>query len=130
MTPGEALFRHPRAPERFEEDDIYNAHRHLQNGDDVRALPSSDVLIAVHTYAADFYGALTGKTGRGGDWRSMDETALLAFGILLEEAAGAVLGECGDMVFVEGEGHGGGEHSRDTEGNGEEGEEEGEEERE
>lgn len=34
---------------------------------------------------------------------SMDETALLAVGILLEEAAEEVLGEKGDMVFVEGE---------------------------
>ncbi len=33
----------------------------------------------------------------------MDETALLAVGILLEEAAEEVLGEKGDMVFVEGE---------------------------
>lgn len=32
----------------------------------------------------------------------MDETALLAVGILLEEAAEEVLGERGDMVFVEG----------------------------
>ena len=37
------------------------------------------------------------------DIKSMDETALLAFGILLEESAAHVLGENGDMVFVEGE---------------------------
>lgn len=35
-------------------------------------------------------------------FRSMDDTALLAVGILLEEAADEVLGETGDMVFVEG----------------------------
>lgn len=32
----------------------------------------------------------------------MDETALLAFGILLEEAGKAVLGRRGDLVFTEG----------------------------
>ena len=34
---------------------------------------------------------------------SLDETALLALGILLEEMAGYVLGETGDLAFVEGE---------------------------
>ena len=34
----------------------------------------------------------------------MDETALLAMGILLEEAGGVALGETGDLVFVEEEG--------------------------
>ena len=33
----------------------------------------------------------------------MDETALLAMGILLEEAAKEILGESGDLVFVEGD---------------------------
>ena len=33
----------------------------------------------------------------------MEETALLAVGILLEEAAEHILGETGDMVLVEGE---------------------------
>ena len=33
----------------------------------------------------------------------MDETALLAMGILLEEAAKEILGDAGDLVFVEGE---------------------------
>jgi hypothetical protein len=32
----------------------------------------------------------------------MDETALLAFGILLEEAGNEVLGRRGDLVFTEG----------------------------
>ena len=35
------------------------------------------------------------------DERSMDETALLAFGILLEEAGRQALGENGDLVFTE-----------------------------
>ena len=37
------------------------------------------------------------------DERSMDETALLAFGVLLEEAGRKTLGKRGDLVFVEGE---------------------------
>ena len=37
------------------------------------------------------------------DFESLDETALLAVGILMEEMAGDVLGETGDMAFVEGE---------------------------
>lgn len=37
------------------------------------------------------------------DFVSMDETALLALGILLEEMAEHVLGDTGDLAFVEGE---------------------------
>lgn len=46
------------------------------------------------------------RNGRGNirttDERSLDETALLAFGILLEEAARESLGKNGDLVFTEG----------------------------
>jgi hypothetical protein len=66
----------------------------------------------VHGYAAGFYEAVAveqerkGKAGRIGgrlvDERSMDETALLAFGILLEETAREALGKNGDLVFTEG----------------------------
>lgn len=37
------------------------------------------------------------------DFESMDETALLAMGILLEGMAEHVLGDTGDLAFVEGE---------------------------
>lgn len=67
------------------------------------------MLKAVHGYASHFYEALghrldssEPKTARRVDERSMDETALLAFGILLEEAARASLGKDGDLVFTEG----------------------------
>jgi hypothetical protein len=66
----------------------------------------------VHGYAAGFYEAVAaeqerrGRPGRIGgrlvDERSMDETALLAFGILLEEASREALGKSGDLVFTEG----------------------------
>ena len=37
------------------------------------------------------------------DFESLDETALLGIGILLEEMTGHALGETGDLAFVEGE---------------------------
>jgi len=57
---------------------------------------------AIHTYSSDFYSRATRKGGKD-DWASMDETALLAMGILMEEMATEVLGTTGDLVFVEGE---------------------------
>jgi len=33
----------------------------------------------------------------------MDESALIAFGILIEESAREILGQTGDLVFTEGE---------------------------
>jgi hypothetical protein len=67
-----------------------------------RPLPDSDLVKAIHAYSSDFYAHATPERGLG-SWHSMDETALLAMGILLEEAAKESLGETGDMVFVEGE---------------------------
>lgn len=95
-------------------------------------LPDSDLCKGVHTYASDFYGALVmerrdevrkrerkarrrkheREQDRMWNFKSMDETALLAMGILLEESVAAVLGETGDMVFVEGE-----TDDRDVDGN-------------
>jgi hypothetical protein len=70
------------------------------------------MLKAIHSYTSHFYSALARSDGHNGkndasrqrriDERSMDETALLAFGILLEEAGRDVLGKRGDMVFTEG----------------------------
>lgn len=56
----------------------------------------------MHSYAADYYGR--GTIDRGlTDEKSMNETALLAFGILLEEAAEQILGSTGDLALVEGQ---------------------------
>jgi hypothetical protein len=64
-------------------------------------LPDSDLLKAIHAYASEFYSrAALGE--RRDDLYSMDETALIAMGILLEEAGKHALGNAGDMVFVEG----------------------------
>lgn len=99
VPPEEVLFRRKGAPVRYEQDDIYWADRDLKEG---QTLPESDLLKAIHTYASDFYGRSTGNKGVT-DFESLDETALLALGILLEEMAGHVLGDTGDLAFVEGE---------------------------
>ena len=99
IHPEEVLFRRRAAPERYEEHDIYWANDDLEEN---QILPDSDLLKAVHAYASDFYNKATASHGSI-DFNSMDETALIAFGILLEESAGAILGQTGDLVFVEGQ---------------------------
>ena len=69
---------------------------------------------AAHTYASDYYHKALGVQGHV-SFESMDETALLALGILLEEAAEHVLGDTGDMVFVEGDEISASEHEPDIE---------------
>ena len=93
----EVLFRRVGAPARYAEDDIYTQDRYLQPD---QQLPDSDLLKVLHAYAADFYKATTGDQCKH-SLRSMDETALLAMGILLEEAAREALGQSGDLAFVE-----------------------------
>ncbi|KAK0947434.1 hypothetical protein LTR29_001042 [Friedmanniomyces endolithicus] len=97
LPPEEILFRRKGAPVRFAEDDVYEADRHL---DSHNRLPDSDLLKAIHAYVADYYDR-TSKANGNVDVRSLDETALLAFGILLEEASGHALGTTGDLAFVE-----------------------------
>jgi hypothetical protein len=97
IPPDEVLFRRRGAPVRYEEDDIYTADRHL--GPQQR-LPDSDLLKTIHAYASDFYANATPDGGKR-DFKSLDETALLAMGILLEEAAAEALGKTGDLAFVE-----------------------------
>ncbi|KAL8784713.1 MAG: hypothetical protein Q9213_003809 [Squamulea squamosa] len=97
IPPEEVLFRRRHAPERYEEDDVYFAHEDLKDGQE---LPDSDLLKAIHTYAADFYGKALGREGDV-DFKSMDETALMCVGVLLEEYMHNILGDTGDMVFVE-----------------------------
>ncbi|GKU05265.1 membrane protein [Fusarium langsethiae] len=106
LAPDEVLFRRKDAPERYLEHDIYYSHeRDLPHGGQ-GVLPESDLLKAIHAYASSFYSARSrGRQvtyDRNVTDRSMDETALLAFGILLEEAGKEVLGRRGDLVFTEG----------------------------
>ncbi|KAI9931213.1 hypothetical protein ASPWEDRAFT_233801 [Aspergillus wentii DTO 134E9] len=99
VRPEEVLFRRQNAPTRFEENDFYFAHESLPPA---RPLPSSDLLEAIHAYSADYYNHATIDGGQD-DYQSMDETALIAMGILIEEMAKESLGETGDLVLVEGE---------------------------
>lgn len=109
LAPEEVLFSRKHAPQRYAEKDIYFANEDLPDGGR-SVLPESDMLKAIHGYAGHYYEALGQRiTGHGTrsslarvDERSMDETALLAFGILLEEAARKSLGKDGDLVFTEG----------------------------
>lgn len=98
VTPEEALFKSDSAPERFEEDDFYWADRHLPPD----SLPDADLLEAIHVFTSDYYHN-TSSDQEQVDFKSMDGSALLALGILLEESARGVLGETGDLAFVEGQ---------------------------
>lgn len=96
VPPDEVLFRRKGAPERFEESDIYNAP------DPKTPLPDSDLLKFLHRYTSEFYSKTTPDKGEI-DFKSLDETALLALGILLEETAALHLGETGHLAFLEDE---------------------------
>lgn len=99
LAPEDVLLRRTNIPARYVLDS-YDVAGALPSA--VR-LPESELLKAVHSYASDFYSLATSDRGAY-DYRSLDETALIAMGILLEEAVRAALGENGDMVFVEPEG--------------------------
>ncbi|KAI1353479.1 hypothetical protein F5Y01DRAFT_276208 [Xylaria sp. FL0043] len=108
LAPEEVLFRRSGAPVRYAEKDIYQAHEDLPDGGR-NILPDSDLLKTMHSYASHFYKDLpankqtiSSEAREGISERSMDETALLAFGILLEEASREALGKRGDLVFTEG----------------------------
>ena len=97
LAPEEVLFKSINAPERYQEDDFYWADRHLPPD----CLPESDLLEAIHVFASDYYQYTTLDPGHS-DAKSLDGSALLALGMLLEESARGILGETGDMAFVEG----------------------------
>ncbi|KAK3989245.1 membrane protein [Cladorrhinum sp. PSN332] len=111
LAPEDVLFRRKNAPTRFAESDVYWASEDLAEGAGVRLLPESELLVCLHSYVSKFYDFAGAREGEGRkeerrvvvDERSMDETALLALGILLEEAGREVLGRKGERVFVEGE---------------------------
>jgi hypothetical protein len=63
-------------------------------------LPDSDLLKAIHAYASDYYSRATPEHGTH-DFRSMDGSALIALGFLLEGTTEKSLGENGDMALVE-----------------------------
>ncbi|KAK6354431.1 hypothetical protein TWF730_008835 [Orbilia blumenaviensis] len=81
----------------------------LEDEELLKQLPDSDLLKAVHLYVAEFYGLKKGVDGNGdgkGGWgtvmgRAMDESALLAVGVILEEYCREMLGRDGDLVLAE-----------------------------
>ncbi|EQK98264.1 membrane protein [Ophiocordyceps sinensis CO18] len=88
--------------------DIYNAHER-----DIPRSGSKSVLKGFKGVGVSRRLDLRGRVlykgvgGRDVDERSMDETALLAFGILLEEAGREALGRLGALVFTEADDEGG-----------------------
>ncbi|RKU49452.1 hypothetical protein DL546_007583 [Coniochaeta pulveracea] len=117
LAPEEVYSRRKKAKPRYAEFDTYFALGTDRLSGHHRELPDSDMLKSIHAYTARFYEAKAlerdedrirkGKEPRsfvGGrlvDERSMNETALLAMGILLEEAGREILGSRGDLVFTE-----------------------------
>jgi hypothetical protein len=63
---------------------------------DKHKLPPSDLLWGIHQRASEFYT----ENGKG-QFKFMDETALLAMGVLLEETMRGSLGETGHLAFLE-----------------------------
>ncbi|KAG9231950.1 hypothetical protein BJ875DRAFT_99803 [Amylocarpus encephaloides] len=94
-APEAILFRRKHAPTRFAEHDIYFASERDARAIDV---PESDLLKALHVYTSDFYSRATTDGGTV-DWRSMDETAMIALGILMEEIC--CPGQSSDLALTE-----------------------------
>ncbi|USP75354.1 mnd1-like protein [Curvularia clavata] len=97
LRPDEVLFKRKNAPVRYEEDDYYPAHTKLPAD---QPLPSGDLANAIHTYMSCRYSQATRSHVRV-PWKCMNETALIAMGILMEETARSVLGQTGDLALTE-----------------------------
>lgn len=90
LAPEEVLFKRKNAPPRYEENDIYSQERYLDPRKG-QVLPESDLLKAIHVYVSEFYAGLEGGEAGPKDCLSMEETALLALGFLVEESAETVV---------------------------------------
>ena len=102
LPPEQVLFRRVglRNGRAFQgELDPYWAHEQLTEH---QRLPDSDLVKALHTYASDFYSKNFGEDAKV-DFQSLDETALLCLGMLMEEMADEILGDTGDLALTEGE---------------------------
>jgi hypothetical protein len=91
------LFKQSNAPIRYYETDYYYAHENLPAG---QQLPTGELLSALHAYIAKLYSRTEGLEMEK-VWKCMDETALIAFGILMEETVRETLGETGDLALTE-----------------------------
>lgn len=94
--PEEVLLRRVNAPDAVSHE-YYHADERLNSR---QSLPDSDLLKAIHAYSSEFYTAATEEGGLI-DFRSFDETALLALGILLEEATKEAINGGKDMMLLE-----------------------------
>jgi hypothetical protein len=99
LRPEELLYRRQNIPAESIDERTYFAHENLPSD---QALPNSDLLETLHAYAADYYEYATADNGKD-DLQTMDETALLAMGILIEEMVKEELGETGDLALTEGQ---------------------------
>lgn len=99
LAPEEVLIRRPHYLNDKLKGEPYFAHERLRPD---QKLPNSDLLTAVHAYASDSYSHYDERTKR--DWESLDESALIAFGYLIEELGREVIGSTGDLPLLEGRG--------------------------
>ena len=98
--PEEVLLRENHPMTLAENGEPYFAHEKLPSD---RPLPDSDLLQSIHAYTADLYKHTLGESGRRSHY-SMNESALLAVGILVEELAREELGEKDDLLMIEPQG--------------------------
>ncbi|KAF3142382.1 hypothetical protein TWF703_000770 [Orbilia oligospora] len=91
----EILFHNPMNPGFVLPDSVKSI---LEDEKIMGDLPDSDLLKAVHRYASEFFDA---KGWDGVMARSLDESALLAIGVILEEYCREMVGKDGGMVFAE-----------------------------
>lgn len=98
LHPEEILLSHTNAPQILQDDPDPIYERWVRNLPPQLTLPDSDLLQAVHAYASDYY-----SVSPGGDiaFGSMDGTALVAMGMLLEEMSVEVIGETGHLALLE-----------------------------
>jgi hypothetical protein len=101
FPPEAILLEEEGVPSEYRGDDIERVYeKWYQDLPPQLSHPDSDLLHAIHAYVADFYSVMpNGECGI----KSMDGTALLAMGILLEEMAAEVIGETGQLAFLESE---------------------------
>ncbi|KAI5783533.1 hypothetical protein EDC01DRAFT_209662 [Geopyxis carbonaria] len=85
-------------------DEVLGRRRHaLQKGNEYREVkkscaPGNDIMTAIHRYSMEFYHASGMDDVSNG---SMDESALLAIGVLLEETIHELLSQSGHMALID-----------------------------
>lgn len=96
LAPEEVLIRRPHHLNNKLKGEPYFAHQRLPRK---TRLPPSDMLAAIHAHAADFYKY--GMQRWKAVYQSLDESALLAFGILAEELCKELMGPGGFRCLLD-----------------------------